>query len=158
MTPLGTLQRAVGGGLVAALAIVATWGLRVDVLRAGYRAHLDRISIAIEEVTGRKPKAGEEPVTIRAIGLVRDRYRLQRDEARGLVDRQSTSIQALADEGQRQAAIGARNRELALSALRERDDWIARAEAAETRTARLSAEAEAAECERVADALYRDGF
>ena len=158
MTPLGTLQRAIGGGLIVALAIVAAWGLRVDALRAGYRTQLDRTSIAIEEVTGRKPKAGEEPVTIAAIGIVRDRYRLQRDEARGLVDRQSRSIRTLADEGQRQAAIGARNRELALSALRERDAWIARAAAAETRTERLSAEAEAAECERVADALYQDGF
>ena len=158
MTPLGTLQRAVGGGLIVALAIVAAWGLRVDALRAGYRTQLDRISIAIGDVTGHRPKAADMPVTIAAIGIVRDRYRLQRDEARGLVDRQSTSIQALADEGKRQAAISARNRELALSALRERDAWIARAEAAETRTARRSAEAEAAECERVADALYRDGF
>lgn len=69
-----------------------------------------------------------------------------------------TPIEAANRHRQRQAAIGARNRELALSALRERDAWIARAEAAETRTARRSAEAEAAECERVADALYRDGF
>jgi hypothetical protein len=158
MTPLGTLQRAIGGGLIVALALVAAWGLRVDHLRAGHRARLDRIAIAIEEVTGARASAADAPVTIRAIGLVRDRYRLQRDEARSLVDRQTRSIRALADETQRQAAIGARNRQLALSALRERDDWIARAEAAETRTARRSAEAEAAECERVADALYRDGF
>jgi hypothetical protein len=158
MTPLGTLQRVIGGGLIVALAIVAAWALRVDHLRAGHRARLDRIAIAIEDVTGRKPTDGEEPATIRAVGLVRDRYRLQRNEARQVVERQSRSIRTLADETTRQAAIGARNRALAVTALRERDAWIARAEAAETRTARLSAEAEAAECERVADALYREGF
>ena len=79
----------------------------------------------------------------------------QRDEARGVVDRQSASIAALAAESARQAAIGARNRQLAEAAIAERDTWIARAAAAETRTERLSAEAEAAECERVADALYQ---
>ena len=158
MTPLDTIYRAIGGGLVVALALVAAWGLRVDHLRAGYRGQLDRISIAIGEVTGRRPSAADMPVTITAIGIVRDRYRFQRDEARAIVDRQSRSIRDLGEETRRQAAIGARNRQLAATALRERDVWIARAAAAETRTTRLSAEAEAAECERVADALYRDGF
>lgn len=158
MMALGTIQRAIGLGLVVALTIALAWGFRVDALRSRYRAQLNRISVAIEQVTGRKVSPAEAPVAIEAVGIVRDRYRQQRDEARGVVDRQSASITALAAESARQAAIGARNRQLAETALRERDTWIARATAAETRTDRLSAEAEAAECERVADALYQDGF
>ena len=158
MMALGTIQRAIGLGLVAALAIALAWGFRVDALRGRYRAQLDRISVAIEQVTGRKVSPAEAPVAIEAVGIVRGRYRQQRDEARSAVDRQSASITALAAEGAREAAIGARNRQLAEAAIAERDAWIARAAAAETRTERLSAEAEAAECERVADALYRDGF
>lgn len=158
MNPLGPIRRAIGLGLVVALAIALAWGFRVDALRGRYRAQLDRISIAIDQVTGRKVSPAAAPIAIEAVGIVRDRYRQQRDEARGVVERQSASITALAAESARQAAIGARNRQLAEAAIAERGRWIARAAAAETRTERLSAEAEAAECERVADALYQDGF
>ncbi len=98
------------------------------------------------------------PVTIAAIGIVRDRNRLQRDEARGL------STASPDRSGRWRTRASARRRSArAIASSRYRHFGIAtpgsRArEAAETRTARRSAEAEAAECERVADALYRDGF
>ncbi len=56
MTPLGTLRRAIGGGLIAPWRSSAAWGLRCRPHRAGYRAQLDRISIAIGDVTGRRPR------------------------------------------------------------------------------------------------------
>ena len=46
----------------------------------------------------------------------------------------------------------------AADAVRQRDAWIARARAAETRTERLSAEEELRECEAVLDRLYSQGF
>lgn len=155
---LSRIQAAIGIGLVVALAIALGWGVRVDHLRGIYLAQLGRISVAIETVTGARVLAAGAPIAIEAVGIVRDRYRQQRDDARGTVERQSASIRTLEAATARQAAIGARNRQLAEATARERDVWIARAAAAETRTARLSAEAEVAECDAVLDALYADGF
>jgi hypothetical protein len=152
------VQRAVGLGLVAALAIATGWGARVDHLRGRYADQLGQVTATIEKVTGRATTAAGAPIAIEAVGILRDRYRLEREDARATVERQSTSIRGLAAESARQAAIGVQNRKLAEATMRERDAWIARAEAAETRTVRASAETEVAECEQVLDALYADGF
>lgn len=158
MNPFAILRRGLTFGLVAALLLALAWGARVDHLRAGYKATLGRILVSIDLATGRKVDAAAAPVTIEAIGVLRDRYRQERNEARGVVDRQSASIRAAGAETARLAAIGERNRQLAEATARERDVWIQRARSAETRTERLSAEAELEECNAVLDALYRDGF
>lgn len=158
MNPFATLRRGLTFGLVAALLLALAWGARVDHLRAGYKAALGRILVSIDLATGRKIDAAAAPVTIEAIAVLRDRYRQERNEARTVVDRQSASIRAAGAETARLAAIGERNRQLAEATARERDVWIQRARSAETRTQRLSAEAELEECNAVLDALYRDGF
>ena len=158
MNPFATLRRSLIFGLVTALLLAVAWGARVDHLRAGYKAALGRILVSIDLATGRKVDASAAPVTIEAIGVLRDRYRQERNEARSVVDRQTASIKAAGAETARLAAIGERNRQLAETTARERDVWIQRARSAETRTERLSAEAELEECNAVLDALYRDGF
>ncbi|NYD91383.1 hypothetical protein [Sphingomonas melonis] len=158
MTPLATIRRYAALGLVAALLLALAWGARVDHLRAGYKAALGKILVSIDLTTGRKVDAAAAPVTIEAIGILRDRYRQERNEARAVVDRQSASIRAAGAETARLEAVSLRNRQLAEATVRERDAWIERAQAAETRTQRLSAEAELEECNAVLDALYRDGF
>ena len=158
MTPFATIRRYAAAGLVVALLLALAWGARVDHLRAGYKAVIGRILVSIDLATGRKVTADAAPVTIEAIGVLRDRYRQERNEARGVVERQSASIRAAGEETARLQAVAARNRQLAEATVRERDAWIERAQAAETRTQRLSAEAELEECNAVLDALYRDGF
>ena len=90
--------------------------------------------------------------------MIASRDATERNDARGVVDRQSASIRAAGAERARLEALSARNRQLAEATIRERDAWIRRAQAAETRTQRLSAEAELEECNAVLDALYHDGF
>ena len=158
MGPLSALQRYVAIGLGVALLVAIAWGVRVDSLRAGYKATLGRITQSIELATGRKVKPDAAPVTIEALGIQRDRYRLARDEARGAIARQTASIRTLESKTAELTQISARNRELAAATIRQRDVWIQRAQAAETRTERLSAEAELEECNAVLDALYHDGF
>lgn len=158
MTPLSTIQRYVALGLASALLLALAWGGRVDHLRSRHKAALEKILVAIDLTTGSKVDAAKAPVTIEALGVLRDRYRQERNEARGIVDRQSASIRAAGAETARLIAVGERNRQLAEATARERDVWIQRAKSAETRTERLSAEAELEECNAVLDALYRDGF
>jgi hypothetical protein len=158
MTALAAIRRYAAIGLVVALLLALAWGARVDHLRAGYKAALGRILVSIDLATGRKVTADAAPVTIEAIGVLRDRYRQERNDARAVVDRQSASIRAAGEETARLQAVAARNRQLAEATVRERDAWIERAQVAETRTQRLSAEAELEECNAVLDALYRDGF
>lgn len=158
MNPFATLRRGAAFGLVAALLLALGWGARVDHLRAGYKAALDRVIVSIDLATGRKVSADAAPVTIEALGVLRDRYRQERNDARAVVERQSASIRAAGAETARLAGIGERNRQLAEATARERDVWIGRARVAETRTERLSAEAEMEECDAVLNALYADGF
>lgn len=155
---IAPLRRYLMIGMGVALVVALLWGARVDHLRAGYKAALGKILVSIDVTTGRRVTADAAPVTIEALGVLRDRYRQERNEARGIVDRQSASIRAAGAETARLAAVADRNRQLADATARERDGWIQRARAAETRTERLSAEAEVEECDAVLDALYRDGF
>jgi hypothetical protein len=158
MSPLSTIQRYVAAGLAIGLLLALVWGARVDHLRAGYKAGLGKILVSIDLTTGQKVDAAAAPVTIEAIGVLRDRYRTERNEARDVVERQSASIRAAGAETARLKALSAHDRQLAEATIRERDAWIRRAQAAETRTQRLSAEAELEECNAVLDALYHDGF
>ncbi len=158
MNQFATIRRSLTSGLILALLLTLAWGARVDHLRAGYKAALGKILVSIDVTTGRKVTADAAPVTIEALGVLRDRYRQERNDARTVVDRQSASIRAAGMETARLAGVADRNRQLADATARERDGWIQRARAAETRTQRLSAEAEVEECDAVLDALYRDGF
>ena len=98
MTAFATIRRYAALGLVTALLLALAWGARVDHLRAGYKAALGKILVSIDLTTGRKVDAAAAPVTIEAIGILRDRYRQERNEARAVVDRQSASIRAAGAE------------------------------------------------------------
>ncbi|MEZ0495387.1 hypothetical protein [Sphingomonas sp. IW22] len=140
--------------LVIALVGALAWGARVDHLRARYLDLLTRITIAIPD----RPKPDKAPEAIAALVKGRDDARTDRDAARLIVKQQSASIDALAAETDRLVQLGVEQRRLAEATIRQRDEWIRRAQAAETRTERLSAETEMEECNAVLDALYHDGF
>lgn len=158
MFGLSRITTAIGGGLAIALLLVTAWGMRVDHLRGQYRAMIDGVTIAIEESTGTRVKREAAVDGVRAIALQRDRRRQERDEARHRLQRQSDAVRAWKDEADRLAQLGVENRKLVQAAIAQRDEWIRRARAAETRTERLSAEAELRETEEVLDALYASGF
>lgn len=158
LSPLAAIRRYLTIGLGVLLLAALGWGLRVDHLRADYKATVDRVLVSIEIVTGRKVKEDAAPVTIEAVGIQRDRLRQERNEARGIVDQQTASIRAAGAETERLRKLSQRDRDLAEATIRQRDEWIRRAQAAETRTQRLTAQAEMEECNAVLDALYSDGF
>jgi hypothetical protein len=145
------------GGL--ALALSLGWGFRVDHLRGGYKSQLDVIRIAFVDM-GEKPKkdGSDLPAIVNKVGAERARYRQERDAARGLVTTQSNSIRTLEKETAEAARESEANLRMIAEATRQRDFWIKRARAAETRTERRTAQEELNECEQVLDALYQAGF
>lgn len=147
---------AIGGGI--AFAAVAAWGLRVDSLRAGYKSQLEKVVVAFVEIGEPKPSFKELPGAVKKLDLDRATLKRERDDALSVVDMQSTSIVQLEQEGIEAAQRAAANHKLIEEATRQRDAWIQRARAAETRTARLSAEEELRECEAVLDSLRSRGF
>lgn len=88
----------------------------------------------------------------------RNTARTERDQARGLVDIQTKSIERLHEETAEAQQEAAANRKLAEQAAQQRDFWVKQARAASTRTERLSDEQEVKECEAVLDSLYSSGF
>jgi hypothetical protein len=160
--PVDAVKRKVLGGIglaaLMAIAALGGWGARVDHLRARYADRLNSVRIVLKDVGFGAVQAGAEANTVKLLGAQRDQYLSERDQARTLVGVQSASIDRLHGEeaaAQREAEA---NRKLLAAAVKERDTWIARARAAETRTERLSAEQEVAECEAVLDDLRAKGF
>lgn len=162
LSPLGALKaRIVAGiGIAALIAILglSAWGWRVDTLRGRYLDRLNSVRIVLADVGMGKPKAGEEANAVKLLGAERDKAIAERDQARTLVDVQSASIDRLHAETVEAEREAEANRKLVAATVKERDAWIARAKAAETRTERLSAEQEVAECEAVLDDLREKGF
>lgn len=157
MGPISAVQRYIMGGLGIALLLALAWGFRVDHLRGVYLDRLNVIRIDLSKVGIKTP--AKNPVN--GVALVieqRKTARAERDTARTLVDVQSSSIERLGRETETAQARAEANRKLANEAARQRDYWIKQARTASTRTQRLSAEEELAECEAVLDSLYSSGF
>lgn len=147
-------------GIAAAIVIAGllAWGLRVDHLRGGYKAKLEAVVLAVVDIGEPKPSFDKLPDTVRKLDSDRQGFKKERDDARAVVDLQSNSINQLEQEGSEARAKAEANRKLVAETMRQRDAWIQRARAAETRTERLSAEEELRECEAVLDSLRQQGF
>ncbi len=155
MTGIGTYIRAAVG---ISFLILLAWGLRVDALRGGYKAKLEAVVLAVVDIGEPKPSFDKLPDAVRKIDKDRQGFRKERDDALAVVDLQSNSITQLEQEGSEARAKAEENRKLVAETMRQRDAWIQRARAAETRTERLSAEEELRECEAVLDSLRQQGF
>lgn len=145
-------------GLAILVAGLLSYGLRNDHLRAGYKERLDTIRIAFKDM-GETVRGYDDLVPVaNKVGAERARYRRERDAAQGVVDVQSASIRQLGQESADAARQAQQLRQQIAAVTQQRDAWIARARAASTRTERLSAEQELAQCEAVLDRLYAAGF
>lgn len=157
MGPISTVQRYFIGGLGFALLLALAWGFRVDHLRGTYLERLNVIRIDLSKA-GVKTPAKNPGNGVALVIAQRNEARTDRDAARQLVDIQSNSIARLGQETETAKARAEANRKAADEAARQRDFWIKQARTASTRTERLSAEQELAECEAVLDSLYSSGF
>lgn len=155
---LAYLKSAIGIATLLTIAALTAWGLRVDHLRGGYKAQLEAVVLAVVDIGEPKPSFDKLPDAVRKIDKDRQGFRKERDDARAVVDLQSNSITQLEQEGSEARAKAEANRKLVAETMRQRDAWIQRARAAETRTERLSAEEELRECEAVLDSLRQQGF
>lgn len=149
---------AIGIAMTLSLVIALAWGFRVDHLRARYLDRLNSIRITLESVTGTKPSLKDTPAGVKDLAADYRLAKTERDEARGVVDLQTASIDRLEQETQEAAQKSVAQAKLIAATKRERDAWIKRAREAETRVERLTAEQELAECEQVLDSLYARGF
>lgn len=156
---LAYLKSAIGIATLLTIAVLTAWGMRVDRLRGGYKAQLEAVVLAVVQIGEPRPSSYDKlPDTVRKIDSDRKALRKERDDALAVVDLQSSSITKLEQEGIEAAERAAANRKLFEETKRQRDAWIQRARAAETRTERLSAEEELRECEAVLDSLRLRGF
>lgn len=158
MGPLAYIKSAVGIATLLTIAALAAWGLRVDHLRGGYKTQLEAAVLAVVDIGEPRPSFAKLPDAVRKIDKDRQAFRKERDTALAVVDLQSSSITQLEQEGIAAAQRAEANRKLFEETKRQRDAWIQRARAAETRTERLSAEEELRECEAVLDSLRQQGF
>ncbi len=152
------LGKYIGIASAVVIALLLAWGLRVDTLRGRYKSQLEAVVLAVVDIGEPKPSFDKLPETVRKIDGDRKALRKERDDALAVVDLQSSSITKLEQEGIEAAERAAANRKLFEETKRQRDAWIQRARAAETRTERLSAEEELRECEAVLDSLRQQGF
>lgn len=152
------LGKYIGIASAVVIALLLAWGLRVDTLRGRYKSQLEAVVLAVVDIGEPKPSFDKLPDTVRKIDGDRQGFKKERDDARAVVDLQSNSITQLEQEGSEARAKAEANRKLVAETMRQRDAWIQRARAAETRTERLSAEEELRECEAVLDSLRQQGF
>lgn len=145
-------------GTALIVSALLAYGLRNDHLRAGYKARLDTIRIAFRDMGEKVDGYGNLVPVANKIGAERTRYRRERDEAQAVVDVQSDSIRTLEQEHADAMRQAEQRRKQIAEVTRQRDAWKARAQSAETRTERLSAEEELRQCEEVLDRLYQRGF
>lgn len=125
--------------------------------RDTYRERLSVIRVEFKD-NGIKVKPGKEIDGVKLVIRQRDEALADKVLADRVIDNQSASIAALEDETRAALATAARERKLKEDTIRERNMWIERARNAATRTERLSAEEELAQCEAVLDRLRARGF
>lgn len=147
--------------LIGGLLAMTAWGWRMDSLREKWRTTAYEITWEVAAVAGidrSKLKPKDAVAKIRGIAEDRDLFRRERDNARGVIDVQSTSIRNYEKETNRMRAISAKQAKLVASLIAQRNVWIQRAKDAGTRTERLTCEEELKETEDVLDALYEAGY
>lgn len=153
------INRYVAGGALIAIGALSLWALRLESLRAGWAEDFRDVQKATLEVSGRKTLKRDNVATeIRNIGMLRDVYKAERDGARQSLSTQSLAVKELERQSEASRKVSAENRAKIRQLLESRAKWIAKAEAAATRTERLSAEEEIAQCERAMDELFNEGF
>lgn len=156
--------------VIALLGVVifglASWGLRVDGLRAGHldekialRDQLGQAAGAIAVATkGKAPAFDQIAAGIGNIAASRATAQRERDSARAALAAQSEGVARLQAEARRLQTVSDKNRRLADAMADERNVWIVRARQAATRDQRLACERELEEIDAVLDLLYRSGF
>ena len=161
---LSTLPWKLIGAAIGVVALIAlVWShfasdARTRQQRDTYQQRLSTIRITFKDNGGIKVKAGKEVDGLKLVIRQRDEARADKALADTVIDNQSASIAALENETQQALQTVARERKLKEQTIRERDMWIRRAKEASTRTERLSAEQELAQCEAVLDRLRLQGF
>lgn len=167
---LGVVSRAqqiVLALIFASLVVSLIWGFRVDGLRAMHKERIDAVVTQLKsafegeaDAKGRKfaPTAQNAATLVKRLADDRAVFRSERDTARGVLRVQSGKIQTLEQETTRLRQLSEENAKLARKVIEERNVWIKRAREASTRTERLLAEQELAQCEEVLDALFEAGF
>lgn len=154
MTPRGYLALAGGVAILLFVSLAFRW----NSLRA---QHLETINNTASVLTDAGWKNVNERTLQGAVASVlnqRDKARSERDKAVVVIDLQTAGIETMERDAKAARDEAARQKVLIAQTTRERDAWIAKARNASTRTERLSAEQEVAECEGVLNDLYRDGF
>jgi hypothetical protein len=146
----------IGFGLI--VSALLTYGLRNDHLRAGYKERLDTIRIAFVDMGEKVGGYDDILPAANKVGSERARYRQERDQERAANEIMAASVTRLGEE----TAVALQEAETAqrkvVQLTRERDQWIARARSAATRTERMSAELEVAECVQALSELRASGF
>lgn len=160
MIPLGALRalpwRLIGTGLV--ITLLLGWALRLDHLRAhwrtialGHEQTLSTIRIAFEDMGEPVPADADiEPAVRRAFR--------QREDERAANAIMAGSVKRAGEETQRAQAETEEAQRRIAKLTKERDTWIAKARSASTRTERMTAELELAECVSALSELRASGF
>lgn len=146
------------GGIAAALLLA--WGMRVDHLRAGYKSTLDTIVIAFTDM-GEKIDDGDYGkivVSANKVGAERSRYLREREQERAANVIMADSVRRAGQETEEALKRAAEYQRRVSKLTKERDQWIAKAREASTRTERMTAEKEVAECTDALSELWRRGF
>lgn len=159
LNPLSGIQRAIGIGMAVALLIAAGLAWRADSLRSHWKSQAEGITVTIREVSGLEELEVEDASqAVRNLGESRDRAQRERDGAKDVMVRQGESIRVYRAESERLRQLSTEQRAEIVRLSQQRNEWIAKAQAASTRTERLAAEAEVKICEQVMDDLYEAGF
>jgi hypothetical protein len=145
-------------GTALIVAGLLTYGLRNDHLRAGYKARLDTIRIAFKDIGYKKLGDDDLAPNVNRLAAERNLAKTERDQERAANDIMADSVRRAAAETEQamQAATDAHRRIAQLT--KERNQWIEKARSAATRTERMSAELEVAECVAALSELRSAGF
>lgn len=152
------IWKPMGIGAAIAAAVIFAWALRLDHLRAGWRTvaigheqTLNTIRIAFSDMGEPvKKNADIEPA-------VRRLFR-QREDERAANTIMAGSVRRAGEETQRAMAETEEAQRKIAKLTKERDTWIAKARSASTRTERMTAELELAECVTALSELRQSGF
>jgi hypothetical protein len=156
-------------GLIALMAFIA-WIVRTDHLRARYKADIASIGETVlkegpftKKFDPTNPKhiiLGVQKIATMRDEAARDRdtYKANAERFKGALLEQTTRIAELGRARDSALAQADQARKLAAQLRSQRSTWIARAQAASTRTERRACEAELAEIQADMDQLYQAGF
>lgn len=154
MTPRGYL--ALAGGL--AILLFVSLAFRWNSLRAQHLETINNVSSVLTDAGWRNVNERTLQGAVSQVLNQRDKARAERDKAVVVIDLQTAGIETMERDAKAAREESARQRQIIAQTMKERDAWIAKAKNAATRTERLSAEQEIAECESVLNSLYVAGF